>query len=104
MELHKAPKDVFAQCGIKISVDPGIPTGEKGAFYQSKEPSGMEGANIVIRCFDNLAGWTSAVSFDLNTFIEKMIEIMPKDKVYYETFLLAEKDLERIKNEKKDAE
>ena len=36
LELHKAPKDVFAQCGIKITVDPGVPTGEKGAFYQTK--------------------------------------------------------------------
>ena len=31
LELHKAPKDVLAQCGIKISVNPGYPTGEKGA-------------------------------------------------------------------------
>ena len=46
LELHKAPKDVFAQCGIKISVDPGYPTGEKGAYYQSEEPRGMQGASI----------------------------------------------------------
>jgi hypothetical protein len=104
LELHKAPKEVYAQCGIKISVDPGFPTGEKGAYYQSKEPSGMVGGSIEIRCFDNLAGWTSVVAFDLNSFIEKMIEIMPKDKVQYNTFLLYDKDVERIKNEKKDAE
>ena len=102
LELHKAQKDVLAQCGVKITVDPGKPTGEKGAYYQSKEPSGMSGGSIEIRCFDNLAGWTSAVVFDLGTFIEKLIEMMPKDKVKVETFLLAERDLEFVKNHKKD--
>ena len=97
LELHKAPKDVLSQCGIKITVDPGIPTGERGAYYQSKEPAGMKGATIEIRQFDNLAGWTSAVVFDLGTFIEKMIELMPKDKVKTDTFLLAERDLAYIK-------
>ena len=101
LELYKAPKDVFAQCGIKISVDPGYPTGDTGAYYQSKEPSGMIGGNIEIRCFDNLAGWTSSVIFDLNTFMEKIIEMMPEDKVRYETFLLAERDLEVVKQSKK---
>lgn len=104
LELHKTPKDVLAQCGIKISVDPGYPTGEKGAYYQSKEPSGMQGGTIEIRCFDNLSGWTSGVVFDLNTFVEKLIEMMPEDKVKYETFLLAERDLEYVKNNKKDTE
>lgn len=97
LELHKAPKDVFAQCGVKITVDPGIPTGEKGAYYQSKEPQGMTGGSIEIRCFDNLAGWTSAVVFDLGAFVEKMIELMPKDKVRTDTFLLADRDLAYVK-------
>ena len=97
LELHKAPKDVFAQCGIKITVNPGVPTGESGAFYQTKEPAGLQGGNIEIRCFDNLAGWTSAVVFDLSTFVEKMIEMMPTDKVKCETFLLADRDLAYIK-------
>ena len=102
LELHKAPKDVFAQAGIKISVDPGAPTGERGAWYQTKEPAGMQGSTIEIRCFDNLAGWTSAVIFDLPTFMEKLIEMMPKDKVKTDTFLLAERDVEFVKNHKKD--
>jgi hypothetical protein len=97
LELHKAPKDVFAQCGIKITVNPGVPTGETGAFYQTKEPAGVQGATIEIRQFDNLAGWTSAVVFDLSTFVEKLIEMMPKDKVKTDTFLLADRDLEFIK-------
>ena len=104
LELHKAPKDIFAQCGIKISIDPGTPTGEKGAYYQTKEPQGMTGATIEIRCFDNLAGWTSAVVFDLATVIEKLIEMMPKDKVKYKTLLLANSDLDYIKKNKKDTE
>lgn len=102
LELFKAPKDFFSQCGLKISIDPGIPTGEGGAFYQSKEPQGMQGGTIEFRCFDNLSGWTSAVVFDLATFMEKLIEIMPKDKIKYETFFLAERDLEYIKNNKKE--
>lgn len=102
LELHKAPKDILSQCGIKISIDPGIPTGEKGAWYQSKEPAGMQGGTIEIRCFDNLSGWTSAVAFDLTTFIEKIIEIMPQDKVIKDTFLLAERDVEFLKQHKKD--
>jgi hypothetical protein len=104
LELHKAPKDILAQCGVKITIDPGKPTGERGAYYQSKEPSGMAGGSIELRCFDNLSGWTSAVTFDFNTFVEKMIEIMPKDKVKCETFLLADRDLEYIKKNKKDIE
>lgn len=103
LELYKAPKDVLAQCGIKISVDPGYPTGEKGAYYQSEEPAGMTGGTIEIRCFDNLAGWTSAVVFDFNTFVKKMIEMMPDDMIKCETFMLAERDVERVKNEKKDS-
>jgi hypothetical protein len=68
LEIQKTPKDIFSQCGIKITIDPGIPTGESGAFYKPDEKSGMMGANIEFRCFDNLAGWTSAVVFDFNTF------------------------------------
>jgi hypothetical protein len=36
--------------------------------------------------------------------VEKMIEMMPKDKVKCETFLLADRDLEYIKKNKKDTE
>ena len=97
LELQKAPKGEFAQCGIKITIDPGFPTGEKGAFYQTKESSGLKGSTIEIRCFDNLSSWTSAVTFDFNTFVEKMIEIMSKDKVKCETFVLAHKDIEHSK-------
>lgn len=104
LELHKAQKDIYSQCGIKITVDPGIPTGEKGAYYQSKEPQGMTGGSIELRCFDNLAGWTSAVIFDFNTFVEKLIEMMPKDKVKAETFFLADRALDYIKKNKKDTE
>lgn len=104
LELHKAPKDTYSQCGIKITINPGIPTGEKGAFYQTKEMPGITGASIEFRCFDNLAGWTSAAIFDFSTFIEKLIDLMPPDKVKCETFLLAERDLEFIKNNKKDNE
>lgn len=102
LELHKAPKDTFAQCGVKISLDPGFPTGEKGACYQSKEPYGLQGASIEIRCFDNLSGWTSAVNFSLNTFLEKLIEMMPKDKVRTDTFVLAERDIETVSKRNND--
>ena len=104
LELHKAPKDIYAQCGMKITVNPGIPTGEKGAYYQSKEPAGMKDATIEFRCFDNLGGWTSSVIFDFNAFIEKMISLMPPNKVRCETFILAERDLEFVKNNKKNDE
>lgn len=93
LELHKAPKDVFAQCGVKITVDPGTPSGEEAPFYQTQRPSGMMNGSIEIRCFDNLSGWTSVVNFDLASFVEKMIELMPKDKVKMETFVLAKKDV-----------
>lgn len=102
LQLQKAPKDVFAQCGIKVTIDPGMPTGERGAFYQTKEPSGMMGSTIEIRCFDNLSGWTSAVAFDFATFVEKLIEMMPEDKVKMDTFLLAERDIEFIEKKKEE--
>jgi hypothetical protein len=101
LEIQKTPKDIFSQCGIKITIDPGIPTGESGAFYKPDEKSGMMGANIEFRCFDNLAGWTSAVAFDFNTFIQKLIEMMPEGTVKTDTFLLAQRDLEYIENKKK---
>ena len=93
LELQKAPKGEFAQCGIKITIDTGFPTGEKGAFYQTKEPSGLMGSNIEIRCFDNLSSWTSAVTFDLATLFEKLIEVMPKNKMFKETFVLSDHDI-----------
>lgn len=96
LELHKAPKDVFAQCGVKITVDPGVPSGEEAPFYQTQQPSGMMNGHIEIRCFDNLSGWTSVVNFDLASFVEKMIELMPKDKVKMETFVLAKKDVNMV--------
>ena len=98
LELQKAPKGEFAQCGIKITIDPGIPTGEKGAFYQTKEPSGLMGSTVEIRCFDNLSSWTSVVTFDLATLFEKLIEVMPKNKMFDETFVLSESDVMRVKN------
>lgn len=101
LELHKAPKGTFAQCGVKITVDPGTPSGELAPFYQSKEPSGMVGSNIEIRCFDNLSSWTSVVTFDLPTFIEKMIELMPPDKVKFETFALSKRDVEMVESRNK---
>ena len=96
LELQKAPKGEFAQCGIKITIDPGIPTGEKGAFYQTKEPSGLMGGTIEIRCFDNLSSWTSSVTFDLATLFEKLIENFPKDKMAKETFVLSEHDIKAV--------
>lgn len=100
LELYKAPKDAMAQCGVKITIDPGIPTGEKGAFYQTKEPAGLAGTMIEVRCFDNLSGWTSAVAFDFATFFEKLIEVMPQDKIKHESFVLAERDVACVKNKK----
>lgn len=98
LELQKAPKGDFAQCGIKITIDPGFPTGEKGSFYQTKEPSGLMGSTVEVRCFDNLSSWTSAVTFDLATLFEKLIEVMPKNKMFDETFVLSESDVMRVKN------
>lgn len=100
LELHKAPKDFCAQCGIKVSIEPGFPTGDEEPFYKSNSKSGLKGSCIEIRCFDNLSGWTSAVTFDFNTFVEKIIEMMPKDKVRCETFVLAKRDLEVSKMKK----
>lgn len=96
LEMYKAQKDMFGHCGVKITFDPGFPTGEKGAFYNTSEESGLTKSTVEIRCFDNLSGWTSAVVFDFQTLIEKLIEIMPKDKVRCETFVLAERDFELI--------
>lgn len=98
VELHKAPKDVFAQSGIRLTIDPGIPTGEEKPMYQSAEPSGLLGTALEIRCFDNLSGWTSAVTFDMATLMEKLIEIMPKDKVKTETFVLSKRDVDVVES------
>lgn len=92
LELYKAEKDTYSQAGVKITLDPGFPTGEKGACYQTKEPAGLHGASLEIRCFDNLSGWTSAVNFPLSVFLEKLIEMMPKNTVKHDTFVLGEKD------------
>lgn len=103
LELQKAPKGVFAQCGVKITIDTGVPTAEEGACYQTKEPCGLSGTTVEIRCYDNLSSWTSVVVFDLPTLLEKLIEIMPKDKVMTETFALSKRDVERVeKGDKKN--
>lgn len=100
LELAKAQKDVFSQGGLKITIDPGFPTGDTAPIYQTKETSGLKNASLEIRAFDNLAGWVSVVNFDLSTLLEKLIEIMPQDKIKYETFLLAQRDLDTMKNRK----
>jgi hypothetical protein len=96
LELHKAPKLFSAQCGLKITYNPGSPTGNTGEFYNTKKKSGLEGAKLEVRFFDNLAGWASIVEFDFPTLIEKLIKMMPKDKVHCETFCLAERDRKEV--------
>lgn len=92
LELQKAPKLFCAQCGVKFTLDPGVPTGETGDFFKSNNKSGMEGSTLNIQAFDNLSGWTSVVSFDFPTLIEKLIELMPEGKVAKNTICLAEHD------------
>lgn len=101
LELQKTPKDTYSQCGIKISINTGFPTAETGACYQSKEPCGLSGSWVEIRFFDILSGWTSVVNFDLPTLLQKLVEIMPKDKVKFDTFLLAQRDIENLNKIKK---
>ena len=92
LELQKAPKLFCAQSGIKFTLDPGVPTGEIGDFFKSGMVSGMHGATLEVRAFDNLSGWTSVVVFDFQTLLEKLIELMPSDKVAKQTICLAEHD------------
>ena len=98
--LPKAYKDIHSQSGIQIIIDPGLPTGGTAPIYQTKEQSGLKNASLEIRAFDNLAGWVSVVNFDLPTLLEKLIEIIPQDKIKHETFLLAQRDLDTMKNRK----
>ena len=92
LELHKAPKEVFAQCGMKITVNPGFPTGETKAFYDCSEKSGMTNSTLEIRYFDNLSGYVSRVVFNLPALIKQLTEIMPEGTVKEETFCLANAD------------
>lgn len=96
LELHKAPKLFSAQAGFKITIDVGSPTGETGAYYNSNEQAGMKNSILELRYFDNLAGYTSVVEFDLPVLIKKLIEIMPKENVRMETFTLANKDRKEV--------
>lgn len=92
LELQKAPKMFSAQCGVKFSFNPGYPTGESEEFYKANTKSGLLGTTLEIRAFDNLSGWTSYIQLDFHTLLEKLIEIMPKDKIRYTTFALATED------------
>lgn len=92
LELQKAPKMFSAQCGVKFTFNPGYPTGESEEFYKSNSKSGLLGSTLEIRAFDNLSGWTSYIQVDFHTLLEKLIEIMPKDKIRYTTFVLASED------------
>lgn len=96
LELHKAPKFFSAQCGVKVTVDAGTPTGEIGPFYEDDENKPMSGSILEVRYFDNLSGYTSIVEFDLPVLIKKLIEIMPPENVRTETFCLAAKDREEV--------
>lgn len=92
LELHKAPKMLSAQCGLKISIDTGTPTGDTGAFYSAEDSPGLKNSKLEIRYFDNLSGYVSTAVFDLPTLISKLIEIMPKDKIYTDTYCLSDMD------------
>ena len=96
LELQKAPKLFSAQSGVKFTIDSGTPTGNTGEFYKADEDNGLSNSTLEVRYFDNLSGWTSVVQFDLPTLINKLIEIMPSDKVKMETFCLAHKDRNEI--------
>lgn len=100
IELYKAPKDVNAQCGLRIMIDPGFPTGEKGCLYRPKDKAGLKGSKLVIRGWDNLSGWVSDVEFDLPELLNQLIKIMPKDKVKTATYVLGEKDNELLQKRK----
>ena len=92
LEFHKAPKFFSAQCGLKFSIDPGMPTGETGAYYEPDSTPGMKNSILEVRYFDNLSGYTSVVEFDLPILIQKLIEIMPSENVRKSTFCLAGED------------
>ena len=96
LELHKAPKLFSAQAGFRVTVDVGTPTGDTGAYYKNDEQHAMKNSVLELRYFDNLAGYTSVVEFDLPVLIQKLIEIMPKENVRMETFTLANKDRKEI--------
>jgi hypothetical protein len=96
LELHKAPKLFSSQAGFRITIDAGTPTGETGAYYNLDEKPAMKNSVLELRYFDNLAGYTSIVEFDLPVLINKLIEIMPKENVRMETFTLANKDRKEV--------
>lgn len=96
LELHKAPKLFSAQAGFRVTVDVGTPTGDTGAYYKTDEQPALKNSVLELRYFDNLAGYTSVVEFDLPVLIQKLIEIMPKENVRMETYTLANKDRKEI--------
>lgn len=104
LELPKTKDDHLSQCGMKITFDPGIPCAGTAPFYQTTEPSAMKGATVEIRVYDNLMGWTSAVLFDFNALVEKLVELMPEGKVITDTFLLAQRDLAFKRAKEEEAE
>ena len=96
LELQKSPKMFSAQCGIKLIIDVGTPTGETGEFYKADSKNGLFGSSLQVKFYDNLSGWTSSVKFDVPTLIKKLIEIMPQDKVITQTFCLAARDRKMV--------
>ena len=96
--MPKALKDVHAQAGLKIVIDPGYPTGETGPIYDSKYRPGLVGPNITIKGYDNISGWVSQARFKLPELLEALVKIVPKDSVELKTFILALNDL-KLKEE-----
>lgn len=98
--MPKAIKDVHAQAGLKIVIDPGYPTGESGPIYDSKYRSGLLGPTVTIKGYDNISGWVSQARFKLSELLEALIKVVPKEAVETSTYILALNDL-KIK-EKED--
>ena len=98
--MPKAIKDVHAQAGLKIVIDPGFPTGETGPIYESKYRPGLIGPTVTIKGYDNISGWVSQVKFKLPELLEALIKIVPEEAVEKKTFILALNDLKIKENEK----
>lgn len=97
--LPKAHKDIHSQAGLKITINPGIPTGDTGPIYDSKYRAGLVGSTITFKGYDNISGWSSHVTFSLPSLLEALIKLVPKEAIDAKTFILALNDLKKKEEE-----
>lgn len=92
LTFPKAFKNIHAQAGLKIIIDPGYPTGYSGNLWEENE-NGLSNSKIIFKGYDNISGWVSTAKFSIPQLLEALIKLVPNESVDTKTMIIALNDL-----------